>query len=288
MDYNQKKEYASKIKIENFGNTIKFAYPNQTLALTTTNNECSLNCAHCNGHYLKNMTPIEESDKKIKERDITSLLLSGGCTFDGDVPINKHLDKLKELKEKNLKLNAHIGLMDEESIKNVCKYLDVVSFDLVFDKETIKEVYKIDKTKEDYIKTYENIKKYAQVIPHICIGLKGGKIKGEYEILEYLKKDKPNQVTFIILIPTKDTEYADVTPPYIKEVADFICEARINLPQTTINLGCMRPRGPYRKELDCELLDCGINSIVLPNKSAQNKAKENEMIIIESKECCVL
>lgn len=288
MNISSKMKSALEIKNRNFGNKIEFSYPNETLAISTTNDSCNLNCAHCNGHYLKNMTPIDSYNEKVKTRNISSMLLSGGCSFEGDVPINSHVETLKKLKKEGYKLNAHLGLMDEKSIKNVCKYIDVVSFDLVFDKETINEVYKIDKNKEDYIETYENIKKYTNVAPHICIGLKGGEIKGEYEIIDYLSQNPPEKVTFIVLIPTKNTEYENVSPPNLDELADVLCEARIKLPNTQINLGCMRPRGIYRKELDNIALQCGVNKIVLPSKSAKEKALEMDMIIFETKECCVL
>lgn len=288
MKLKEKMDAALKIKKENFGDKIIFSYPNETLALTSTGNDCSLNCAHCNGHYLKNMTTIENVYKKLNDRDIKSFLLSGGCSFEGDVPLNKHIKKIEKLKEEGYKLNAHLGLMDEEDIKNICKYLDVVSFDLVFDEETIKNVYKITKTKEDYINTYRILKKYTKVIPHICIGLYGGKIKGEYEILNFLEEEKPEGITFIVLIPTKGTEYENVEPPNIEEAIDLICEARIKFPNIPINLGCMRPRGQYRKNLDKMAVLCGINTIVLPSKEAVNEAIQMGFDIQNSRECCVL
>ncbi|MGL5757054.1 MAG: radical SAM protein [Paraclostridium sp.] len=288
MNLNEKMKLAYETKINSFGNKIEFSYPNQTLAVSITDINCSLGCAHCNGQYLKNMTPINNYKKDIKKRKITSVLLSGGCSLDGKVPIEKHIELIKELKEKGYKLNSHIGLMDKESIEKVCKYLDYVSFDLVFDEDTIKEVYKINKNREEYINTYEYIKKYTNVAPHICIGLKGGNICGEYEIIEYLKDNQPNQLTFIVLIPTKNTEYESTQPPKIEEVIDLLCEARISLPKTKINLGCMRPRGEYRNRLDKLAIECGINKIVLPSKMCKKLVQEKNLDVIESKECCVL
>lgn len=288
MNITPKMEKAMKIKNTNFGNEIQFSYPNETLAISTTGDNCNLSCAHCNGHYLKNMTPINDYKSKIKTKNISSFLLSGGCSFEGDVPINRNIETIKKLKEEGYKLNAHLGLMDRKSIEDVCKHIDIVSFDLVFDKETIKEVYKIDKNKEDYIKAYETIREVTEVAPHICIGLKGGQIKGEYDIINYLSKNPPKKVTFIVLIPTKNTEYENVSPPDLEKVCDVLCEARISLPNTEINLGCMRPRGKYRKELDELAIMCGINKIVLPSNNAKAKAIDMNMTIEETKECCVL
>ncbi|MGL5346102.1 MAG: radical SAM protein [Peptostreptococcaceae bacterium] len=288
MNLTSKMKTAMEIKNKNFGNIIEFVYPNETLAISTTSSACSLSCAHCNGYYLKNMIPINNYKDRIKGKNINSFLLSGGCSFEGDVPINKHINTIKQLKEEGYKLNAHLGLMDEESLSEICKYIDIVSFDLVFDEDTIKEVYKINKTKKDYIKAYESIQQKTEVAPHICIGLKGGEIKGEYEVINYLSQNQPKKITFIVLIPTKGTEYENVESPKLENVADILCEARIKMPNTQINLGCMRPRGTYRKELDTLALNCGINKIVLPSREAKNKALQMNMNIIESKECCVL
>ena len=288
MNLDEKMTRAKQIRSQNFGDVINFSYPNETMAISTTGNSCELNCAHCNGHYLKNMTPIGEVKEKAKNKEIKSLLISGGCTFDGDVPLIKKLEEVKELKKQGYKLNAHLGLMGEEDIKSICNHIDIASFDLVLDDETIRNVYKINKNKEDYINTYRLVKKHIKVIPHICIGLNEGKIVGEYDILEFLKTEDPEGITFIVLIPTKNTDYENINPPDLDEVAKLLCEARILFPNIPINLGCMRPRGEYRKKLDMLAIDCGINKIVLPSKSAQDLAKENNLTIINTWECCVL
>ena len=77
----KKIKYAYSKKIENFGKEVIFSYPNETLAVSTTKNKCSLKCAHCNGHYLNNMVPIEEYEDKIKSRNITSFF-----KFDNIIP----------------------------------------------------------------------------------------------------------------------------------------------------------------------------------------------------------
>ena len=288
MNLDEKIRLAYDIKKNKFGDIIEFSYPNQTLAVSITNRNCSLGCAHCNGEYLKNMASLDEIERKIKKRNISSILLSGGCSSDGEVPIELFMETIKDLKKEGYKLNSHIGLMSKENIEKVCEYIDCVSFDLVFDEETIQEVFKMKKTKNDYISTYEYIQNFTKVAPHICIGLKGGNIKGEYEILEYLTNNKPEQLTFIVLIPTKNTDYENVEPPDIDKVIDILCEARINLPNTKINLGCMRPRGEYRNKLDKMAIECGVNKIVLPSKECRELAKLKKLNIIESKECCVL
>ena len=67
MNLNLKIKKLYETKLENFGDDIEFAYPNQTLTLSTTDNECSLGCAHCNGQYLKNMIPISDYEKNLNK-----------------------------------------------------------------------------------------------------------------------------------------------------------------------------------------------------------------------------
>ncbi|CAH2212422.1 radical SAM protein [Tepidibacter aestuarii] len=288
MKLEDKMSRALKIKESNFGKNIIFSYPNKTLAVTTTGNDCSLKCAHCNGHYLKNMTDINEIDEKIKHRNIDSFLISGGCSFDGQVPIINHIKDIEVLKNKGYKINAHLGLMDEHDIKKISGYIDVASFDILLNDETIKNVYKIDKKKQDYIKSYEILKKYTRVVPHICIGIDSGQIKGEYDALEYLETQNPDSITFIVLIPTKGTEFEKIQPPKIEDVIEIICEARMKFPNIHINLGCMRPRGKYRKQLDKMAILSGINNIVMPSKEAIEEAMNIKCNIQKLERCCVL
>lgn len=82
MNLDEKIRLAYDIKKNKFGDIIEFSYPNQTLAVSITNRNCSLGCAHCNGEYLKNMASLDEIERKIKKRNISSILLSGGCSSD--------------------------------------------------------------------------------------------------------------------------------------------------------------------------------------------------------------
>ena len=91
-----------------------------------------------------------------------------------------------------------------------------------------------------------------------------------------------------MLIPTKETEFEEVEPPKISDVVDVISYAKERLPDTKLFLGCMRPGGAYRNELDDRCLDLGIDRIVMPAKTARDKAREMDLTIEEKWECCIL
>lgn len=278
---------AWEVRKANFPNEIEFDFPAKTKAISVTGNRCSLNCAHCNGHYLKNMVPIEDWSNKVA-KDTTSYLISGGCDQQGKVPVFRYLPQLKEIKASKRKTNLHVGLVDVHEIMQLGQVADVISFDFIGDNETIKEVYHLDKTVEDYIRVYTGLRKIVKVLPHICIGLRGGRISGEYRALKILQELGVEGLVFIVFVPTSGTPYAEQQPPELEQVVRVLCKAREYFPTMPIHLGCMRPTGKYRAQLDQMALRCGVNKIVQPTPKALMLAEELGLVIKWGEECCVL
>jgi len=261
---------------------ISFVYPHQTTSISVTDHHCEQNCAHCGGHYLKSMLPIAA----IQASNATSFLISGGCKMDGTVPISQHVAQLKSLKQ-GRRYNLHVGLMDETEIGEIAEIADCVSFDFVGDDETIREVYGLERTVSDYIHCYQDLRKQVKVMPHICIGLHGGEIRGEYRGVELLLEMGLEALTFIIFTPTRGTRYANCLPPKMEEVVKLLQWARKSCPLIPIHLGCMRPGGRYRSEIDQWAVKIGVDSIVNPTPKAVALAKELGLTIFCREECCV-
>ncbi|MFH0818052.1 MAG: radical SAM protein, partial [Candidatus Micrarchaeota archaeon] len=122
-------------------NETEFVFPSKTKAISVTGRACSLNCAHCNKHYLGKMTPLESFGN---EKDVKSILVSGGCNMDGGVPLLEFKEELVKLKEK-YRIIAHTGLISAKKAKRIREIADVVSFDLPPSTNAIKEVFGIGK-----------------------------------------------------------------------------------------------------------------------------------------------
>lgn len=262
---------------------ISFAYPHQTKSISVTGNQCEQDCAHCGGHYLKGMLPISAMEKSTA----TSFLISGGCRADGAVPIGEYVAQLKTLKQ-GRRYNLHVGLMAEEEIKKISTIADCVSFDFVGDDETIREVFGMERTVQDYSHCYTALRQQVKVMPHICIGLHGGQIRGEYRAVELLQELGVDALTFIIFRPTKGTRYENCLPPKMEEVVKLLGWAREQCPSIPIHLGCMRPGGNYRSEIDQWAVRIGIDTIVNPTPKAVELARELGLSILRREECCVL
>ncbi len=276
---------AYEMRKSNFGDSIEFDIPDMTKVISVTGDKCILDCAHCGGHYLKGMTPISSD---INFDDCSSVLISGGCDEMGKVDMGRHIAFIKNTKNKNVKVNTHLGLVEKEQIEKVSALTDCVSFDFVTDKNTIMDVYGLDKSADDYVRTYTELKKYTRVIPHICIGLHGGEVHGEYGALEKLKELGADALVFIVFIPTPGTRYAKKSPPAIDEIAKLLSTARIEFPNIPIHLGCMRPKGKLRAQIDFTAIKCGVNKIVNPTGPSIKLAKELGLEIKYGRECCVL
>lgn len=265
--------------------TIRFSYPGKTRPVSVTGTKCELNCAHCGGYYLKYMKPFADIAGTGAD-NYPSWLVSGGCQADGAVPLAEHIDRLAECKH-GKRFNMHVGLVSADVIERLATVADCVSFDFVADNTTIQEVFGNHRTVADYVACYQALRQKVKVIPHICIGLKGGEINGEYQALKLLHELGAETLTFIVFMPTRGTRFADRQPPNILETARLLSHARLTFPHIPLHLGCMRPGGRYREELDIWAVRIGFDVIVNPAPVAVRLAEKLGLTLLRGEECCV-
>jgi lipoyl synthase len=282
-DLQQQLDAAWRVRQAHFAPEIRFAYPLDTALISLTGDRCALQCAHCGGHYLCHMQPVWSA----APGGATSALISGGCDRQGRVPVTGYLEQIAAIKQ-GRRLNWHVGLIDEGSMRAIAPYVDVISFDVVGDAETIREVYGLQATPEDYAETYAMLRHYVPVIPHITVGLHGGQLGHERPAMDLLARIGLEALVFIVLIPTPGTRYAERTPPAAEEVALLLAEARQRFPRASLQLGCMRPRRSYRAQLDPLAVQAGANVIVSPAREAIAEAVARGLQVVETRECCVL
>jgi uncharacterized radical SAM superfamily protein len=273
---------AWRVRQAHFSPEITFAYPLDTALISLTGDQCALQCAHCAGHYLCHMQPVWAA----RVEGATSALISGGCDLEGRVPVTEYLEQIQAL-HRGHRLNWHVGLIDEDDMQAIAPHVDVISFDVVGDTETIREVYGLDKTPADYAETYSMLRRYARVVPHITIGLRCGQLGHERPAMDMLARAGADALVFIVLIPTPGTRYADCSPPEVEDVALLLAEARQRFPSIPIQLGCMRPRKDYRAVLDPLAVRAGVNVIVSPSREAKAVAASLGLRALETRECCV-
>lgn len=264
--------------------------PSGTVPVSVTGTACLLQCAHCGGRYLEHMKTIDMLDSVISNPNVTSILLSGGCNLDGQVPLVPEIGKIRSKiagSGRNIKINAHPGLVGEKEALAIGSFASVVSFDFVLDGATIQEAFGGYWAGKDYINTFYNLRKSkAKVVPHVLIGLYKGQIRGEYEAVEFLAREGVKELIFIVFIPTPRTRWEHLPPPDTDEVLRLIAWTRLRNPSMKITLGCMRPKGSYREKLDVNAVRAGVDAIVLPHPKAVIEVQNRQLGVLRKEECC--
>ncbi|MFP4498707.1 MAG: radical SAM protein [Vulcanimicrobiota bacterium] len=262
-------------------------YPQNTLPVSVTGSNCSLNCKHCRGYYLKSMKTLKDVEipAHIPE-NITSFLISGGSTTQGKVPILNHLSLLQKLKQKGYRLNLHTGLAGHKEAGRLAELADVVSLDFPGDEAAIKEVYGLNKKPEDYIRVFKYLSEFTRVAPHLTLGLNRGKICGEFSALEALASLNAEKIIFLVIIPTPHTPFYNIKPPSLKKIEKVLDFARQILPMAKFGLGCMHPRGRYKKELEKIALKFNFTSIVNPSRELVDLFNNENIKYKIDRECC--
>jgi uncharacterized radical SAM superfamily protein len=279
-------ERAWQTRLAHSAPTIQFDHPVDTAIVSLTGTQCALDCAHCGRHYLRHMIPIWQAADRLAET-APSVLVSGGCDAEGRVPVLAHLEQVAALRP-GRRLNWHVGLIGEAEARAIAPYADAISLDFVGDDETIRQVYGLNKTVADYVASYQVLRRYAPVTPHITVGLRGGELGHERPALERLEQLGLDGLVFLVFAPTPGTRYADRQPPAVADVAAILAEARLRFPNKPIYLGCMRPKGRYRAGLDPLAVRAGVNKIVNPARKAVELAESLGLSIVRGRECCAL
>ncbi|MFX0080212.1 MAG: radical SAM protein [Candidatus Hodarchaeota archaeon] len=292
---------AQSITMRNFGNILKIYNPTGKFpAISITGSNCALECEHCNKKYLKGMKPILENNDlelflmELSAKNGVGALISGGSELDGSVPLLNFLDTIKKVKkETNLIINTHTGLLKEKTAEKLAEAnVDIISFDINMDEEVVKNVYHLDIDIDEYRKAIELLKRYnLNIVPHICVGLWYGRLNKELESLKFIKENLPDPslIVVIVLIPPNNSKTKFETPqPEV--IAKVISMIRFLFPLSEISLGCMRPRGKIKTEVEKMALKAGITRIEIPSRDTLKWLRKHrpEILFKFYSACCAI
>jgi len=269
--------------------------PTHFPTISVTGKGCALNCKHCGGKILETMQPAKTPEKlfelgeKLKQHGALGCLVSGGCLPDGSVPLKHFIPALEKIKrELGLTVIAHTGIVDAataEALKNAG--VDTALIDIIGSNETIKEIYNLNMTVEDYANSLRALHQARlNFAPHVIVGLHNGKLRGELHALKMIAPYKPSALVVIAFMPIRGTAMAEVEPPQPIDIARVTATARLMFPETPIALGCMRPKGKHRAETDILALKAGVNAIAFPSEEAIKYAENQGYELSFSSYCC--
>jgi len=244
------------------------------VSVSLTGTACALGCEHCKMVILRGLTSLPyfggtlfDLCARLAECGARGVLISGGNDAQGRVPLHKHIpDIIRIRRELGLIVRVHPGLPDAATCAGLAEAgIDGAMVDIIGDRDTIRAVYHLDATPEDYEAALARLERYGvPTVPHIIVGLHYGQLRGEWCALEMIARHPPKMLALIILTPLRGTPMADVRPPALAAVGRFFETARLALPITPIVLGCERPLGDYKRAVDRLAIDAGFNGIAYP------------------------
>lgn len=253
---------------------------------------CELHCKHCDSRYLGGMLPattpesLLERCRALAENGAVGALLSGGSDRRGGIlNLAAMTDAIRAVKrETNLILNAHPGLIDAATARNLA--VDFASLDIPSD-DVIRRVMGLDATTADYIAAYYNLRDAGiEVTPHVTV-YTGDEARLLRDIAQ--EGDAPRVIVIIVFAPTRGTPMADAPAPGPEAVARVIGEVRTMFPRAELSLGCMRPRSrALRDAIEAAALDAGVARMELPSQRTLRYAAARGYEIVKFDACCAL
>lgn len=246
-------------------------------AVSVTGRACSLSCEHCGAKLLDHMVNVPAHRDlyalalDLRARGCEGLLVSGGSSRSGEVPLRRHLGQIARVRQDlGMRVAVHPGLVSRRTAEELAAAgVDSVMVDVIGADETLRDVYHLDVGVDAVEESLGMLVDAGlRVIPHIVLGLHYGRLLGERRALEMVARHSLPTLVLVVLTPLAGTAMADAPPPELEELAALFCEARLVLPLATVNLGCARPGGPGKLKLDQAAIDSGLNGIAFPADGA--------------------
>lgn len=263
--------------------------------ISITGRGCALKCRHCGGLVLETMHPVTTPEdlfclcESIKAKGALGCLISGGCLPDGSVPLGEFAETLGRVKnELGLIVLVHSGIINLATAKALKSAgIDAALIDIIGSDETIKEIYNLNITVEDYARSLKVLRQAGiATVPHVISGLHNGRLRGEFNALQMIKRYSPSAVVIIAFTPIRGTDMESTDPPKPLDIARVVATARLMFPYVPVVLGCMRPRGKRREETDILAVKAGANAIAFPTERAIRFAEDNAYKTTFSSLCC--
>lgn len=266
------------------------------VSVSLTGTACALKCDHCRMSVLEGMASLPAFEgslfdlcRRLRERGARGLLISGGSDRLGRVPLLEHLDDLRRVRrELGMTLRVHPGLPDEATCAALASLeIDGAMVDIIGDERTIREVYHLEAVPEDYERMLARLEFHGvPTVPHIVLGLHFGTLLGEWRALEMIRRHPPKLLVLVVLTPLSSTPMASVEPPPLAAIAGFFQDARRALPATPVMLGCARPLGPLKAQIDRVAVDAGLNGIAYPAEGIVEYARQRQLEPRFVSACC--
>jgi uncharacterized radical SAM superfamily protein len=243
-------------------------------AVSITGPDCKLRCDHCKAKLLEPMTPARTPEalwrvvNDIVEQGGEGMLLTGGSNHRNEVEYGPFYDTIRRIKDDfpGFRIALHTALVDDDAARCMEQAgIDAAMMDVIGAQETITQVYHLKRTVADFEATLEAlVNTRMKVVPHIVMGLHYGRFLGEWEALNMIQRHRPDAVVLVVVMPFYAPDSKPFATPRAADVGHFFRDARQALPDLPLLLGCARPAGQVKGEMDAYAVMAGIDGLAHP------------------------
>ncbi len=248
----------------------KSAWP----AISITGGDCKLQCDHCKAKILEPMIPARTADElwRVANEQIAAgaqgMLLTGGSNHRNEVEYGPYYSTIRRIKDSfpEFRIALHTALVSADIARRMEDAgIDAAMMDVIGAQETITQVYHLKRTVEDFERSLEHlVATQMHVVPHIVLGLHYGRFLGEDSALEIVARHLPAALVLVVVMPFYAPQKRPYVTPDSHEVGRFFLRARQALPGLPLLLGCARPPGRAKQEIDSYAVMAGLNGLAHP------------------------
>ena len=270
----------------------KSAWP----AISITGGDCKLQCDHCKAKILEPMIAARSPEdlwRTVNEQingGAQGMLLTGGSNHRNEVEYNDYYATIRRIKDTfpEFKIAMHTALVDMDIARRMeDSGIDAAMMDVIGSQDTITQVYHLRRTVDDFERTLEYlVSTKLKVVPHIVLGLHYGNLLGEWNALEIIQRHQPQAVVLVVVMPFYAPENRPFITPDSTEVGRFFMDARSALPDVPLLLGCARPPGRVKVEMDSYAVMAGLNGLAHPSDGMVELAVRLERDVRVTPACC--
>lgn len=266
-------------------------------AVSITGGDCKLQCDHCKAKILEPMIPARTPEdlwrtvNELVEDGAQGMLLTGGSDHRNEVHYGPYYDTIRRIKDEfpDFSIACHTALVDEDAAKCMEQSgIDAAMMDVIGAQDTITQVYHLRRSVDDFEQTLETLvnKTNMKVVPHIVAGLHYGHLLGEWNALEMLQRHTPDAVVLVVVMPFYAPDSRPFVTPDAGAVGSFFMDAREALGETPLLLGCARPPGETKSQIDTYAVMAGLNGIAHPADGMVELAARLERPVRVTPACC--
>ena len=270
----------------------KSAWP----AVSITGGACKLQCDHCKAKVLEPMIPATTPEAlwRVVNEQIAlgakGMLLTGGSNHRDEVEYGPFLPVVRRVKDAHpgFRIAIHTALVDAGMGRAMQDSgIDAAMLDVIGAQDTVSQVYHLRRPVEDFERSLETLVATSmKVVPHIVIGLHYGRMLGEWRALEMIARHRPAALVLVVVMPFYAPPGRPFATPSTREVGRFFLDARAALSDLPILLGCARPAGRAKLEIDAYAVMAGLEGIAHPAEGSVELALALGREVKVTPACC--